>query len=83
MKLPDSEKNKYKFVFDLSVETGLLNVTFHSLPFSPSMVVIDSCLMESKHFSIGIMLISMQLNKQQIDTCHYQAQISEITKSQK
>ena len=52
MKLPDSEKNKYKFVFDLSVEAGLLNMTFHSLPFSPSMVEIDSCLMEPQPASI-------------------------------
>ena len=35
MKLPLSEKNMYKLVFDLSDTDGLLKTTFHSLPFSP------------------------------------------------
>jgi hypothetical protein len=42
MKLPFSEKNKYKVAFVLSFAAGFLMTTFHSFPFSPSMVVMDS-----------------------------------------
>ena len=36
MKLPCAVKNMYSDSLDLSAAAGSLNVTFHSLPYSPS-----------------------------------------------